>query len=104
MDNVINTDAFKQAETLNTFRRLVGLLDKHNEEILKDPLRYFREAKEVIARKEKKLMDLEMAAFPRPDFSPISRYRMPQPIETMVVTKEDYECLMAVRAIFKSER
>lgn len=93
---------FKDARALAQFRRLTGLIDNRNEEILADPLRFIRLASEEIRRLNKELDKLKQLAFSPPK---IKEHNEGEPIsmpETVVVTREDYERLNSIKdALFE---
>ena len=104
MSKVLETNRFKDAQFINRFKRLIGQLDKRNEDILADPLKYFGEACNVINNKQLIINKLKDAAFVNFDIqlenqAPISC----EPFDIVRVSREDYNCLVAVRQLINSQ-
>ena len=104
MSKVLETNKFKDGQYINRFKRLIGQLDKRNEDILADPLKYFGEACNVINNKQLIINKLKDAAFVKFDMqlenqAPISC----EPFDTLTVSKEDYNCLVAVRRLINNQ-
>ena len=103
MAEIIDTDVFDKAKSINIFRNLIGMVKKRHDEILADPIKFFDEASKVIGDLHMKIEEVRRAAFR--DIN-IRSYEANEPVpastvESMIVTKEDYECLMAVRELLK---
>lgn len=47
---IIKTDKFEQAGALAKFSRLMGLAEKHEQEVLKDPMKYLAKASREISK------------------------------------------------------
>ena len=103
MKNVVKVDSFQKATTINTFKRLIGKIEKRNEEIIQNPLKYFREACDILHSKEKKILSIREAAFPKCTLLSVQSEQLNiERFKTVTVTREDYECLVAVRELLNA--
>lgn len=95
-------DVFTKAKVLNTFRKLMDIKEKYKGEVLDDPLHFLRLASEKLEEKDARIRELKLAAFPAPLVWASEAAPVTETFRTVAVTQEDYDCLMAVRAQFKT--
>jgi len=99
MDNIVKVDFGKQErESSRKLQRLLNIVSKHEEEFLNDPRLLLNAANDEICRLRRKLSDLKNSAYPIfkmiPNTGPIRNQ-----METIQITKPDYECLNNMRKI-----
>lgn len=98
--SVIESESkFKDKSTVDKFIKLMGLIEKNEAAILQNPIKYLDMASKEIAEAKQKLRSVQDALFPGLD--PVEMFSEPtyEPLETIVVTKKDYDCLCAARSI-----
>lgn len=82
--------------------RLIGMIEAHHKDVLENPHKYLELAAKKIEKQEKLIRKLEDNAWVCLSYpTKISEYN---PLETMVITKEDYDCLQSIRKILAEER
>ena len=107
MENIINKqDDFTAIKSANMLKKLLNLMDKRDQEIIENPVKYFNLAADHIVELERLIRTLKDVAYPQINIDifhdgnkPIT-YTAP---ETLTVTKEDYECLCALRQLLKED-
>lgn len=106
MTDVIKVEFGKEArEHARRFARLIGLLDRHAEDVLRDPISHMGRASKVIADLRIQIHEARVAWERR---NPITNYTptediMAVSIDTIVVPKRDWDALQEMRRIIEKE-
>lgn len=104
MDNV--TSISKKIESRKSaarILRLLGIVDRQAQDVLDNPKFYLDQAHEQITKLKEKLHRVECAAKRKVSVFHDCGHHDFGHFKTIVVTAEDYECLVAVRAIFNPQ-
>lgn len=102
--SVVQIDFGKDArDATRTFRKLLGLLQEMDRDILANPIKYFQQASGEITRLRRILDEAKEAERGRVMVSQylgdsLTSY---EPIETVTITKADYERLKTVARIVR---
>ncbi|PHR91084.1 MAG: hypothetical protein COA69_13610 [Robiginitomaculum sp.] len=99
-NNIINKDFGKtDRESARKLRELLGIIEAFEADMIANPVKYFNLARQEIESLQRKLLALKVAAWPRFDeqFIEPDAACEPEPIKTVRIQQEDYNCLQALR-------
>jgi hypothetical protein len=98
MSDVVRVDFGKDArEAQRAYGRLAGLVEEQERDFLKDPAKFFRHAASELSRRDQFIRGLEDAIRPKIAVSPMAQPIAYEPLETVRVTKRDYELLQTLK-------
>jgi hypothetical protein len=100
--SVVRVEFGKDArEAQRAYGRLAGLVEEQERDFLKDPAKFFRQAASELGRRDQFIRSLEDAMRCTVTTSVAAEPIKFEPIETVTVTKRDYELLQTLTAIIE---
>ena len=98
MSEVVNVEFGREArEAQRAYARLSGLVGEQEQAFLRDPAKFFQHAASELSRRDQFIRDLEDAMLPSVAVSLEATATSFDPIETVVVTRRDYELLQTLK-------
>ena len=96
-DKIVRVNFGKEArEASKALGRLLGLVERQDDELLSDPRRLFGLASEAIARRDMLIREAQDALRPHIDYRPSTEFH---PIRTVTVDADEYKRLRKAASI-----